>query len=209
MPWKPREMECKQCKNKYEGIPGRKYCSYKCAKKSREYKKEVTCLNCDKIFTVQNYRSSKYCSKKCKIEHKSNPIIEKSCTNCGKIIKRKSQRFRGKNYFCTKACSDNFNRGSNHYEWKEHLHNKSTKLALKQWSIKIKEKDKYICQLCGEKDTNILEAHHIKEKSKFPELMYNFENGTTLCLKCHAQKHIDDEKSFRLIECKIKKYYGS
>lgn len=37
---------------------------------------------------------------------------------------------------------------------------------------------------CG-KHTIDLEAHHIKEQSRYPELIYELSNGLTLCHKCH------------------------
>lgn len=40
------------------------------------------------------------------------------------------------------------------------------------------------CKYCG-KHTIDLEAHHIKEQSRYPELIYELSNGLTLCHKCH------------------------
>jgi hypothetical protein len=208
MPYKPKERICEQCNNTYLGIPGRKYCGYKCSKKALENKKELNCSNCNKPFKVQNYRDAKYCSIKCKNEYNSSPIIEKQCKNCGKLFNRKSHRVKSDNSFCSRSCILIFNRGSNHYEYKEHLHDKHLKLALKQWGKIIKKRDNYICQKCGCDDKNCMEAHHIKSQNLFPDLKFNFDNGITLCLRCHALAHEGDEKSLRLINNKIKRYYN-
>jgi 5-methylcytosine-specific restriction endonuclease McrA len=51
---------------------------------------EITCLFCKNIFQVKNYRkeSAKYCSYKCKKQHKAAPIIQLECQQCGKDFNR-------------------------------------------------------------------------------------------------------------------------
>lgn len=203
--YKNVEKECEHCKKSYLGSKNRKYCGYDCAKAARRKRINLTCQTCKKEFEVQEWNNdAKFCSYECKNKSQSSEVVDIQCNNCQKIFKRKTHKI-GKHNFCCKKCHDKFNIGSNHYEWKEHLHNKNLKLALKQWALKIKERDGYICQLCGENDRNILEAHHMKHKSKFPELQFDFNNGITLCLKCHALQHTDDPKSLRLINYKIDK----
>ena len=109
------------------------------------------------------------------------------------------------NQFCSRTCLYQYNRGSNHYEWKELLRDKNIKLALKQWSQQIKNRDGYICKECGESNVNLLEAHHVLSRYLRPDLMFDLDNGITLCLNCHYEKHIDDAKSSRLIKYKINK----
>lgn len=199
------EKICEQCHKLYLGTKNRKYCGYDCAKAARKKRVNITCQNCNKEFEVQEYnKDAKFCSYDCKAKSQSSEELDVTCNNCQKIFKRKEHKI-GKNNFCSNSCANQFNRGSNHYEWKEHLHDKNLKLALKQWAIKIKERDGYTCQLCGETDRTILEAHHMKHRSKFPELQFDFNNGITLCLKCHALQHIDDPKSLRLITYKMAK----
>ena len=206
------QKNCQCCNNvfKYDSQQkNRKYCGYVCAKKSRESKKEIECYNCKKRFIVQSYSNAKFCSRDCKYNYQSSNLIVIYCDNCGKEFKRKEHKIRYKYKFCSHKCTSIFLRGKNHYEWKEHLRDKNINLALKQWSLKIKEKDEYTCQLCGENDRRLLESHHIKEKNKFPELKFDFNNGITLCLKCHALQHINDKKSLRLINWKINKHYAA
>jgi len=175
---------------------------------SKYSKVSKICIECNSEFKVQKYRefSAKFCSKKCKKENQKDKLIEIQCKNCDKKFNRKEGKIT-KNNFCSKNCSDKYNVGKNHYEYKEHLHDKNYKTALKQWSNIIKERDNFICKLCGENDKNVLEAHHLKEKSNFPELQFSFDNGICLCLKCHKLQHLNDPKSLRLIEYKIIKYY--
>lgn len=203
--YKAVEKICEQCNKSYLGTKTRKYCGYDCAKAARKKRVNLNCQHCNKKFEVQEWnKDAKFCSYDCKAKSQASEEIDITCNNCQKIFKRKEHKI-GKNNFCSKSCVDQFNRGSNHYEWKEHLHDKNLKLALKQWAVKIKERDGYTCQLCGETDRTILEAHHMKHRSKFPELQFDFNNGITLCLKCHALQHTDDPKSLRLIIYKMAK----
>lgn len=60
----------------------------------------------------------------------------------------------------------------------------STKLA--QWSKDVRDRDGK-CLNCGA--TEGLHAHHIKPKSRYPELILDFDNGKTLCYVCHKREH--------------------
>src|SRR5690348_8549023 len=136
MPWKLREMICEQCNGIYNGIPGRKYCSYKCAKESRKRRLDKKCNYCGKQYWIQKWQenSNKFCSVGCAYSANSNPIETRNCTNCGIEIKRKSQRFKGKNYFCTHKCATDFLRGENHYEWREIKRISHPKDKMRKWS---------------------------------------------------------------------------
>jgi hypothetical protein len=54
----------------------------------------------------------------------------------------------------------------------------------KEWRKKVFERDNYICRECNIK-CDYIEAHHIKPFWKFPDLIYDLDNGLTLCKKCH------------------------
>lgn len=53
-----------------------------------------------------------------------------------------------------------------------------------EWRKAVFKRDNFTCKDCGNNKC-YLEAHHIKEFSKYPELRYVVSNGRTLCLDCH------------------------
>ena len=61
----------------------------------------------------------------------------------------------------------------------------NTTLLLK-WGKEIRDRDKK-CLVCN--GINELNAHHIFEKAKYPNLSLNINNGVTLCKKCHYEIH--------------------
>ena len=72
------------------------------------------------------------------------------------------------------------------------------KLVKNQWvkgkyvPEKIKERDNYTCQLCGENDVRVLNVHHIvPRKSPFitKDFIHSPLNQITLCANCHRIEH--------------------
>jgi 5-methylcytosine-specific restriction endonuclease McrA len=74
------------------------------------------------------------------------------------------------------------------------------------WIREVKERDNYTCQVCGKNKTCLgfrqLHAHHIKSKKQHPELMYDLDNGITLCNRCHKTY----ENKPQLLETKRTEY---
>ena len=62
---------------------------------------------------------------------------------------------------------------------------------LKQWKLTVYKSDNYTCQKCGKENLkgHDLHAHHKKDKNKFPELIFDEDNGETLCVSCHISGH--------------------
>jgi hypothetical protein len=58
----------------------------------------------------------------------------------------------------------------------------------KEWRANVFERDGFKCQICGQVG-GVLNAHHIKEFSKYPDLRYEVNNGITLCEDCHKNLH--------------------
>ena len=58
------------------------------------------------------------------------------------------------------------------------------------WRDKVFKRDRYKCQFptCGKVGGSI-QAHHIKPKYKYPEQIFDVENGITLCWGCHNRLH--------------------
>lgn len=133
-------------------------------------------------------RLSVYCSKEC--WSKRSRIIN-YCKYCGKeIITTKSANRK----YCGNECRNldyrNRMKGEASYFWKGGKTKESklqrTCVEYKEWRTAVFERDKYTCQSCGKRTRN-LEAHHIKEKANYPELMYDINNGVTLCHECHKK----------------------
>jgi 5-methylcytosine-specific restriction endonuclease McrA len=208
--YKPIEGTCLHCGKTYIGNPDSKYCGYGCSHASRKRRVTLVCQECGREFERQEWNSNaKFCSCECTYKNMSSNIIEVVCTNCKQVFLRKSHRANraaSGNNFCSRKCLYIYNRGGNHYEWKEDIRELYPKDALNKWAAIIKKRDNYTCQLCGETNKKLLEAHHIKSKRDFPELTLNFDNGVTLCLKCHLIQHSNDVHAANLIMCKIVKY---
>lgn len=56
------------------------------------------------------------------------------------------------------------------------------------WAKKVKDRDKYQCQVCFQ-DGGSLESHHKNCWSGFPEDRYSISNGETMCEICHSNIH--------------------
>jgi predicted restriction endonuclease len=54
--------------------------------------------------------------------------------------------------------------------------------------------EKMCCQYSDNKKEAILNAHHIKEWSRFPEFRFNITNGISLCMEAHRK--IKNEEQF-------------
>lgn len=59
-----------------------------------------------------------------------------------------------------------------------------------EWSVAVKANAGWVCSRCGEMDSRLLEAHHIKPRHKFPDLRLEVGNGECLCMFHHAASHV-------------------
>jgi hypothetical protein len=93
-----------------------------------------------------------------------------------------------KRRFCSRVCLFKSFIGKGHPRWKhgkgterERIHN--TK-KYRTWRETVFKRDNWTCQDCGKRGVYV-EAHHIKQWSKYPKLRFIIKNGQTLCRVCH------------------------
>lgn len=67
----------------------------------------------------------------------------------------------------------------------------------KAWRKAVFERDNYTCKICNQKGLE-LNADHIKPQSLFPELIFDINNGRTLCAPCHRKTDTYGERAKKL-----------
>lgn len=203
------KLVCQFCGEEFypkNGHLKQKTCSMECGyklrnkngskKKGKHYshlrKAEVKiCLVCGSEFRAVKdckKRKQKYCSYKC---FKKRYRITNICKNCGKKIKTSIAINK---QYCNLECRNLDYRkrmkGKNSRFWKGGKTKKSkirkTCAEYKEWRMKVFKRDNFTCQECSERN-NTIEAHHIKSQSEYPELIYDVDNGLTLCHECHKK----------------------
>lgn len=112
--------------------------------------------------------------------------------NVGRKASEESKRKMSKSHI-------GINVGKDHYNWKGGVTNKVKKrwcsVEYQRWRKLVFERDDYICQKCGKRNekgvgvTIKLNAHHIKSIYNYPELIFDVDNGETLCVSCHLEYH--------------------
>lgn len=117
---------------------------------------------------------------------------DKKCIICGNIFEPKHKIIK----ICSKKCKiihcQNITKSDKNPNWKggigsiNQIERRSNK--LKEWRIKVFERDKYTCQDCN-KIGGTLHAHHILPFATHKELRFEIGNGKTLCFKCHKTYH--------------------
>lgn len=97
-----------------------------------------------------------------------------------KSIAAKKRVLSGKNNFYKGGISTKCTAIKNSFEYKT-------------WQRYVFKRDGWKCVMCGAKSgwhkeshsRTIIHADHIKPKARFPELMFDVNNGRTLCINCH------------------------
>ena len=59
----------------------------------------------------------------------------------------------------------------------------------REWKYKIKERDDFTCQICGDNKGGNLVSHHLNGYNNNLELRTSLNNGVCLCKKCHDNFH--------------------
>lgn len=90
--------------------------------------------------------------------------------------------------------------GKEHWNWQGGISTKSERIRasgkLKEWRKAVFERDNHTCQECGIRNeqglgrTVVMNTHHEIPFAeclaiRFEEMIFNIDNGTTLCYDCH------------------------
>jgi len=196
--------ECRECqsvrskKNYQNNLERRRELGRKYAFKHKEKRKQYTKVRDKKISKEKDYidRKEKSCHK-CKetlcIEYfgKRSASIDghdNICKSCRK------KRDKGYYYRNREKCIQKSAEYQKKNPWPSRLSKKKFREKadpsgwdLQKWAKAVKERDGLSCVECGEEEG--LEAHHIQEKAKHPELALKLWNGITLCGRCHDKIH--------------------
>lgn len=147
-----------------------------------------------------------YCCKDCQHADRRGNIlwnykgggIEIKCDQCGNAFKQDRHKYsKNKNNFCSVECRNEF-RADPDRDLRKKIRDSR---KYKKWRYDVFDRDNYTCQECGR--TEHLDAHHIidfwntlvnNNISTFEEAMecdeiWNLDNGQTLCVYCHSEKH--------------------
>jgi len=153
------------------------------------------CDECGKIDFLQY--SDRGTTGKCFECSRSKPTGHNyaRCCECGKSLY----------YHITTPtkCQKCFNKSiTNEYKYpteesrQEMLNNsKNThKMDIFNWSRFVRDRDNYTCQVCGN-DTDKMDAHHLFDKTEYPQLVLELSNGVCMCKSCHSKLHNHHQNS--------------
>lgn len=217
---------CAVCGSKFERKhnKGQVYCSNKCAASVKRQHPVRTCPTCNGEFQSSLNRQ-KYCCRECKYraDSKRPPKVCVNCEGCGKSTRKHQHQVRdaeanGSKMFCSHACRMRFYAsGERNSNWKggvTSIRKRIRELSeYKAWQLDILKRDKYTCQLCGERG-GVLDVHHAIPFAKLIESavaisgksvaedgdsivqsarsfapLWNRNNGITVCRDCHGEVH--------------------
>lgn len=99
-------------------------------------------------------------------------------------------------------------RKENHTQWiknREELRNKHQQLSETnewcEWRKSVYERDNYMCQLCGMRGNMVyLNPHHIHKRDKYPDRIFDVDNGITLCKSCHNRVNFHEDDYIEMFE---------
>ena len=161
-----------------------KYCSFKCAGKSRANKVTFICKQCNKEFQVP--ASHAYWSEK---RGNKNHFCSTDCLNKHRATHHSANWINDRRLIKNVKFEARFNK------------------KMKEWRKKVYERDNYTCQMCGNRSAKNnpvqLNVHHILMFSKYKELRDDVDNGITLCEPCHKSIYRKEEEYENLFKRKV------
>ena len=159
-------------------------------------KVEIICEWCGetKLIKPSIVTTTRFCSTECRNKHDSKYKRGKNAARYGKHH--------------TKETREKLS-GSNHYNWKGGItpwyKRFAQTIAYKNWRTSVFKRDDYTCQKCMVRGGR-LQAHHIRpvRSNKNNLLLFDVNNGITLCKECHREVNGHEEKFESFFDNKIK-----
>lgn len=188
------QKSCTICNSEYISTRiNSKFCSEKCRRKRHTLKCEI----CDTSFFADR-KEIRFCSIECQMINKKQELASVECDYCSCLITRdKSHIFKSQNNFCDATCSNNF--------WALELFSGKSKYGGK-WGTTRKNTLEYYnceCQKCYKKITlkncNIHHIIPIKYYGEDIDEANSIENLIPLCIDCHKNVHINNNKWYEEI----------
>lgn len=119
-------------------------------------------------------------------------MVRKMTCSCGKIIPEGSR--------C--SCKQKSKRDYMRQYQRDEGYNPLKTTRWTKLRKHILKRDKYLCQRCFYKYNQLnsedLQAHHIKSRKNYPELVFEERNIMTLCGTCNRQLGTSDKLDFEL-----------
>lgn len=145
-----------------------------------------------------------FCSKEC-MGLAYEDKVETACSECGENIEVTPAKYESyENNFCNNKCMYAFQKGENAPNWRGGSDKFTATPEGREWREQVFEEADYTCEDCGRTNCR-LNAHHIEGRSESPEKKADPDNGSCLCLPCHARVHFEqgDMGAYRLIKGNI------
>lgn len=169
-----------------------KTCGHEWQTRYDAFKQGQGCPNCKKI------NMSKRVKGKPKSKEHRQKISETRIRNKTALGKNNPMYGkRGENAPCFGRCGEKhpmFGRtGEKHHNWKleltvEDRQNRRLIPDYRNWAYKIKEKDNFTCQVCGQVGYKLI-SHHLESYNNNPDLRTTLSNGACICETCHQNFH--------------------
>lgn len=160
------------------------------------------CPQCEiKFYVYQSTKDTRrYCSKICqdKATPKFSAIVQ--CEACNVGVKRtlkELKRVNSKQYFCSVECGrighSAYWQGISVKDWDGYKTNDNDRvratIEYNEWRTAVFKRDNYTCVECSSSKSGTLNAHHIHPRRDYPELIFDINNGVTLCKSCHEETY--------------------
>lgn len=157
----------------------------------------MICTNCHRKFRmIKSSKDDGLCGK-CRSRLNYIKDIDsyrktKKCI-CGKSILKTSR-----------LCNSCSQQGTNNHRWKYEKKNRKiyNTIEYRRWVRAVKERDEKCCKICGSKCR--VAAHHILPKRDYPDLIFDVNNGISLCHKHHSEIQFNEYKYVDIFRSIIK-----